>query len=207
MTKPKRPAHTGLDRHNNNLAEATAALREAETAERNAMSAVEAARDQVREAHDLGADPAEPTAALDQAKQNAEQATLAREGIEQRVNRAAAERESYLGENAPALLAELEPDCTAVVADLRAAAEALILADKRWRQLSAVVAGHLRAQRLVPHENAAGEHGLEPVILDLRRALQGDINSPAPHLYAQRAAHDEQSRVTELRRERERAVA
>jgi hypothetical protein len=206
MTKPKRPAHTGLDRHNRNLAEATSALREAETTEAQAASAVETARDAVREAHDLGADPAEPTAQLDQAKQNAEAATLAREGIEQRVNRATHERENYLAENGRELLAELQPDCQQAVDDLRLHAEALLAADKQWRALSAVVGSHLRAQRLVPHMNAPGEHGLESVVLDLKRALQNQITSPAPHMSAQRAAHTEQARVTNLRRERE-AVA
>lgn len=145
--------------------------------------------------------------AICRAKRAAEQATLARERIEQRVNRATAERENYLTENGPELLAELRPDCDQVVADMRAAAEALILADRRWRELSTVVAGHLRAMKLVPHQNSVGTHGFESVITDMRRALQHDIASPAPHLHTQRAAHDEHSRVAELRREREQAAA
>ena len=65
MTTRKRPAHAGLERHSQRLADGNAALREAETAERRAASMLEAARDAVREAHDLGADPSEATAALD----------------------------------------------------------------------------------------------------------------------------------------------
>jgi hypothetical protein len=37
--RTKRPAHAGLDRHNQNLAAATSALTEAENAERRAASA------------------------------------------------------------------------------------------------------------------------------------------------------------------------
>ena len=156
----------------------------------------------MREAHDLGADPAKPTERLEQAKHAAEQATLAREGLEQRVNRAGAERETYLAANGQALLAELEPDCDEVVRDLCAHAEALLLADKRWRQLSAAVSGHLRAQRLIPHANAPGEHGLEPVIADLKRALQHDIASPSPHMSARDAADTERERVAHMLRAR-----
>jgi hypothetical protein len=75
--KTKRPAHAELERHQKRLADATVALREAEDAERKATTAEEHARDKVREAFDVGADPAEPTAALTQAKAVAEGAVLA----------------------------------------------------------------------------------------------------------------------------------
>jgi hypothetical protein len=163
---------------------------------------VEAARDAVREAHDLGADPAKATAQLDQDKHAYEQATLAREGLEQRVRRADDERANYLTENSPALLSELRPECEQVVADMRAHAEALLLADKRWRQLSAVVAGHLRAQNLTPHTNAPGVHGLEPVLSDLKRALQRDIVDPGPHWVQSHAARAERENVASMRRDK-----
>jgi hypothetical protein len=67
MTPAKRPAHIALERHGKRLSEATSALREAEATERRAVSAVEVARDAVREAHSLGADAAQPTLALDEA--------------------------------------------------------------------------------------------------------------------------------------------
>ncbi len=207
MTMRKRPAHAGLERHNQRLADANAALREAEIAERRAASTLEAARDAVREAHDLGADPSEPTAALDQAKAAAEAAVLAREGLEQRVARATAGRENYLSQNGQALLAELAPDCEQATADLRARAEALLGADKRWRELSATVAALLRAQRLIPHQNAGGQHGLEDAIRTLKRALQSEVISPAPHMTAANAARIERETVSNLRREREEAAA
>ena len=99
MTPRKRPAHAGLDRHDQRFAKAREALRRAEDDERRAASAVEDARDQVREAHDVGADAGEATVALARAKQDLEQATLRREGIEARVKRASAERLGYLEEH------------------------------------------------------------------------------------------------------------
>lgn len=198
----KRPAHVGLERHNVRLAEANAALREAETDERNAASAVEVARDQVREAHDVRDDPSKATSALARAKADAEQTVLGREGVERRVKRAALERETFLSGNGEALLAELEPDCARAVEDLRAAAEALVRADRRWRELSTVVAGHLRAMNLVPHENAPGQHGLEGVVKDVRRALAHEVASPAPTWHRRDAARAEGEAVARLRRER-----
>jgi hypothetical protein len=84
---------------------------------------------------------------------------------------------------------------------------AVDLLDLAGRELSALVGSHLRAQRLIPHENAGGEHGLEDAIRTVKRALQGEIVSPAPHMFARDAARIERENVSILRREREAAAA
>jgi hypothetical protein len=184
----KRPTHAALERHNTRRAEAADALHRAEVAEREANSAVEVARDAVREAPDLGADASEAMSALAQSKRDAEQATLHREGVERRVRRAADERERFLEEHAEDLLAEMQPDFEQAAEALRTHAEALLAADRRWRELSALVSAYLRAQRLDPSANSFAEHGLEDTLRSFRRALQHEVASPGPHLLQAHAA-------------------
>ena len=78
-------AHDELARLEQRIAEAKQAERAAQNEFAAAERAVEAARDQVREAHDLGGDAAKPTRALGKAKEAVEQAQLAREGVGRRV--------------------------------------------------------------------------------------------------------------------------
>jgi hypothetical protein len=207
MTTPKRPAHRELERHDQRVAEAVAALREAEAAERQAATDLEAARDVVRECFDLGADAAMATEALEEAKRIAEQRGLAVQGVEARVRRAEAARADYHSEVARDLLAELRPDFATATADLRKAASALLDADRRWRELSAVVASHLRALKLEPARNSPGSHGLEPIVRDVKRSMSSELVSPAPHFIQATVAEHEQVTAKNLRRERETANA
>jgi hypothetical protein len=82
--------------------------------------------------------------------------------------------------------------------------EALLADHARWNSLSSRVAGYLRAMNLNPADNSRGEHQLATVMRDLKRALAGDIDSPAPHWSARAAVLAEQANRIELRRERER---
>jgi hypothetical protein len=157
----------------------------------------------VREAHDLGADPKRATARLEQAKQDVEQAQLAREGIAQRVRRATADRDRFIEEHGDRLLAELQPECSKVVEEMRDHAQALLADHQRWGQLQATVSRYLLAMHASPATNAPGDHQLAPVIKDLKRLLAQEITSPAPHMSARTDSHAEQARVAGLRQERE----
>ena len=204
MTRSKqvRPAHAELARLGERVGKAREALRRAEEHERECEQHVEAMRDQVREAADLGLDAAKPISELAQAKQSAETAGLAKQGVEARVRRATVERDQFLTASAEQLIHEMEPDCAQAVEDLRAAAEALIAADRAWRALSATIAKYLTASHLVPHENAPGQHGLEGLVKDARRALAHATASPSPNWSQRNAARAERENVANLRRER-----
>jgi hypothetical protein len=199
MAAMRRLAHAELDRLGQRLADAQQAEREAESNLAATEAAVEAARDEVREAHDLNANPARAMKDLEQAKHDAEEAALRLEGIGQRVRRAAAARELYLEQNGERLLAELAPDCAQVVQDMRAHAEELLADHGRWSNLSSQVAGYLRAMNLNPAENSRGEHELATVVRDLKRALAGEIATPAPHWSARDFDREEQATRTRLR--------
>lgn len=194
-------AHSELDGLEQRLVQARQAEREAEIAALAAESAVETARDEVREAHDLGANPASATKRLDQAKHDAEQAALAREGIAQRVQRATADRDLFIAGNGERLLAELRPECEQVADDLREHSERLLAAHARWGQLSAKVSGYLLAMNMSPADNAPGEHELTAVVRDLKRALANEIRTPSPHWSKRDADADEQATRIQLREE------
>jgi hypothetical protein len=207
MTPPKRPAHRELERHNQRVAEAVAALRRAEQHEHEAEQTVEWCRDATREAHDVGADPSNALGQLREAKAALESATLRREGLGQRVKRAEADREAFHAEAAEHLLRELDPDCIQATQDLRLAVERLVAADRAWRELAATVSGHLRAAQLVVHVNAPPGHGLEQLVKDAKRSLGRELVSPAPHWHQRDAAVRERRTVETLKQEREAAHA
>ena len=102
-------AHAELHELEQRVAKARAADRDAQHALVAAQRAEEEAKDQVRSAHDVGEDPAKPTRALAKAREAAEQAELAREGVQRRVARAERDRTAFVEANAGRLLAELEP--------------------------------------------------------------------------------------------------
>lgn len=184
MTPRKPSAHSQLDELNQRLAAARLAERQAEVALAAANTAVETARDKTREAADLNVDTAKPMQQLDAAKREAERAQLGYEGMGLRVQRADADRGRFIEEHGERLLAELEPQCQQVAADLRAHAEALLATHQRWNDLSRTVSAYLRGLNINAAQNAHGTHQLEPVVRDLRRVLTGDIDSPAPHFVA-----------------------
>ena len=200
---PRKSAHAELDQLEQRIAAARLAEREAEQALLLADAGVEAAREDVREAHDLGADPKRATGRLEQAKKDAEQAALAREGIAQRVRRATADRDRFMEANGDRLLEELRPECSKVVEDMRAHAEALLADHVRWGQLQATVSRYLLATHASPAANAPGSHELAPAIKDLKRLLGQEIASPAPNMTARTHSHAEQAQVAAMRRERE----
>jgi hypothetical protein len=177
----RRTAHAELDQFEQRIAAARLAESEAEQALLLAEQAIETARDAVREAHDLGADPKRPTAQLEQAKQDAEQAALAREGIGQRVRRAIADRDACLEGHADDLLTELQPACTDVVAQMRTVAEQLLATDAEWRTLQQQVSRFLLAGHRQPAHASPAQHELTTVVRDLKRALGHDLTSPAPY--------------------------
>jgi Bifunctional DNA primase/polymerase, N-terminal len=86
------------------------------------------------------------------------------------------------------------------VEDLHSAIDALRAAHTGWHSVATEIAGYLRGMNLNPAENAPGEHGLEPIIRDLRRLRE--LRSPAPHWRRREATEDEQRRVAQLLRER-----
>ena len=90
-------AHAELARLEQRITEAKRAERGAQQDLGTAERSVEAARDAVREAHDLGADAKPATRTLGKAKEGVEQAQLAREGVGRRVTRAVADRDAWYG--------------------------------------------------------------------------------------------------------------
>jgi hypothetical protein len=202
MARRKPSAHQELDALEQRIAAARLAERGAEQELRETRAEVEAARDAVREAHDLGQPAREPTARLDRAKGEVEQAQLALEGVGQRVRRATADRDRFLEENGARLLDEIGPDCDRVVIDMRLRAEALLEADREWSRLSQTVATYLRGMNLSPAENSRGEHELAQLVKDVRRALQHRISSPSPHMATLDAAMADEERKKELREQR-----
>ena len=173
-------AHDELGDLEARITEAKQADRAAQDALMQAERAVEQARDQVREQHDLGADAAKQTRELQKAKAAVEEKGLAREGVSRRVARATADRDRFVEENALALLEELRPQAEQVTADMLAAAEALIAADAAWSGLQARVGQLLIAAHRSPRDDAPGDHELTGLVRELRR-MSGEVRSPMPH--------------------------
>jgi hypothetical protein len=96
----------------------------------------------------------------------------------------------------------MQPDFEQAAEALRTHAEALLAADRRWRELSALVSAYLRAQRVDPSANSPAEHGIEDTLRSFRRALQHEVTSPGPHLlqaHAASAAHENTASVRRAR--------
>ena len=203
---PKSTAHAELDLLEQRLADAVVADREAEAKRIAAEVAVEDARDRVREAHDLNANPAKPTAQLEQAKWDAEQAALAKEGIGQRVARAERDVDRFKEENGLRLLEERAPRARELAGEVTRLAHELVRASKAMDperahsdRLIAAVSG------LSPmHDGPPSEHEWAPAVRELRRAVSRtpELEPLLPRLGGLRHRASEESAKRRLRRER-----
>jgi hypothetical protein len=183
---PRRSAHDELEKLQNRLAEATSALRERETGAAAADACLEDARDAVREAADLDQDAAVAAAELQTAKEDAERAHLAVEGVSQRVRRAEAEVASFKEENGVRLLEERAPFAVELAGDVTRLAHELIRASKKvdaerahQDKLIAAVPGLSPA-----HDGPPSEHAWHGALKELGRAVarQPELEPLVPRL-------------------------
>lgn len=154
-------------------AEQTAAI-ELEAAVEAALSAAQQARTDLVEAHAAGRQITKAHTRRDEADRKVEELSIRAEAAQLRATRAAQERERFEVEHARELIEELVPDAQAAIEKMRAAATDLLAADRDWYAVShrsghflSKIAGATAAQ------NSPGDHGLAPIVRDLRRALAG----------------------------------
>ena len=173
-------AHSELAAIEQRITKAKAAARAAQLELERARRDEEAARDAVRESHDLSQNAAGPTKALQKAKATVEEKQLAQEGVGRRVQRAERDKVAFVEANAGRLMEELAPQCEEAVAAMQQAAEDLIAADSRWFALQAEVSQLLTAQHRAPRDHAPADHQWALVLRELRRA-PSEVRSPLPY--------------------------
>jgi hypothetical protein len=169
---PKGDAHKQLDILHQRVSDAQVAEGDADAKREAAETALEMARDDVREAHDLGTDPAKATKALEKAKKDVEQAHLACEGLAHRVQRAEAEVLKFKQSHGFDLLHEREVVAKELAGSLTRAVHEVIRLDRaigaersHINLLLAVIPG------VSPREDGPpSEHPWEAAIRELRRA-------------------------------------
>ena len=202
----KQTAHGELDLLQQQAADARLAVQAAETAHIEAEAALEVAHDKVREAHDLGQDARTPTRSMDKAKRTLEQATLAQQGIEQRLQRAEREVAHFREARGWDLLRERESVARDLAGKLtRAVHEVVglntaIVAERVYQdQLIAAIPG------LAPRDDGPpGEHAWEETIKQLRRSVARTPELPPllPRLAGVDARAREEQTKRRLRQER-----